>query len=184
MIHIESDMTPEQWETIGTIVAIPVSVIAIITAAITVLRRLMNRRNNRYLNKLSKEELNCIQSFESQDGSWEWSEGMDKRMLKICESLVKKQYLEEWSSSPSRAMVVFGLTEKGKESYKKVLLTGNTNLMKAIRSAKKIFPSEISSTSSASELDVHKTIRVMEEEGTLIPIKSDNRGTLFWVHKN
>ena len=177
-------MTPEQWENIGTIAGIIVAALTVLTALIGAVRWLWKKNRNRQENKLSEEEWSCIRMFDGQDDPLEWSEGIERRTLKICEALVKKQYLEEWSSSPSRAIVLFGLSEKGKEAYKKSLLTSNPKLMKAIRSAKKIFPNEVASTSSTSESDVYKTLRVMEEEGALIPIKSDNRGTLFWVHKS
>lgn len=109
---------------------------------------------------------------------------MERRMLKICESLVKKQYLEEWSSSPSRAMVLFGLTDKGKFVYKKLCISSNANIVKSIKSAKKIFPEKIASACNSSDSEVHKVIRIMEEEGMITPVKSDNRGALFWIQKN
>lgn len=177
-------MTPEQWETIGTIIGIPVSVIAIISAVFAGIRWVMNKHKGHSQNKLSKKESECIQAFESQDAALEWSEGMDRSILKNCEALIKKQYLEEWSSSPSRAMVLFGLSDKGKEAYKKLCFSNNAKIVKAIRSLKKIFVDKIASTCGSSESDVYKVIGIMEEEGMLTPIKSDNRGTLFWTHKN
>jgi DNA-binding MarR family transcriptional regulator len=177
-------MTPEQWENIGTIAGIIVSTLTVITALVGAIRWLWKRHRSRQENKLSEEEQDCIRSFDGQSDSLEWNEGMERRMLKICESLVKKQYLEEWSSSPSRAMVLFGLSDKGKETYKKLCLSNNANIVKEIRSAKKVFVDKITSASGSSKSDVHKVIRIMEEEGMLTPIKSDNRGTLFWTNKN
>lgn len=176
-------MTTEQWTNIGTIIGIIVGFIAIISALIGFLKWLWKKFFSKRKDKLSKEELECIREFDEEDAPLEWSEGMEKKNLKICESLVKKQYLEEWSSSPSRAMVLFGLTDLGKEIYKKAMLDSNANIIKAMKAANRIFPEKIASVSNAPESEVRKIIKLLEDEGRLLPLKSDNRGALFWTWK-
>lgn len=176
-------MTEEQWTTIGTIVGIILSILTIITVIIGVLKWLWRKIQNKRQSTLSKEEIECICDFDKLDGPLEWSEGMEKKRLKICERLVKKGYFEEWSSSPSRVMAIFGLSDKGKSAYKKLLLSSNPQLLQALQSANKIFLSKIASKCNISESQVGKIVKMMEDEGQLIPKNSDNRGTLFWVHK-
>jgi len=175
-------MTSEQWKIIGEVLAAVVSITAIITFLFGIFRWLWRKTGSLCRAQLSQQESDCIREFDHLDASLECSGDAEREKLRTCEGLVKKEYLQEFFSSPSRTVVSFGLSDKGKETYKKLLLSSNSKLLKAIRLAKTIFPDKIASTSGVPESEVRKVILLMEDEGQLVPTKSDNRGTLFWTH--
>jgi len=176
-------MKLEQWILISEILASILSITGIISFIFLILRWLWRKIQSIYNAKLSRNESDCIMQFEELDSCLIWEEDLMRNQLRIYEGLVKKGYLQELFSSPSRAMVSFGLSEKGKDSYKKLLFSSNPKLLKLIQSTKVITLEKISLLASVPESEVRKMIILMEDEGQLLPRKSDNRGTLFWVHK-
>lgn len=176
-------MTLELWVIVGTVATAIAAVITIFKAPVGAAKWFWDKWQGWKKNKLSNEEENVIREFESQDAPLEWSDGMERGKLKICEGLVKKGYLSEWSSSPSRVVVIFGLSDNGKDAFKRLVLKSHPKLIMDIHAGKRIFPEKIASKLGIPNSEIIKVIRIMEESGTLKPTKSDNKSVLFWTHK-